>query len=128
MIGYKSNGHPLDINSAPVELRGRYLVNTGEYKLVDDVLKDYFVSAEDSPAIERARPLDTAYESATDMTNPVNKGKLDIAKRVIGHYDNNATDIGNVMRHVTPREAIDIVERINNIPGIKEHKFFLKFG
>ena len=124
MIGYKSNGHPLDINSAPVELRGRYLVNTGEYKLVDDVLKDYFVSAEDSPVIEKARPLDTAYESAADMTNPVNKGKLDIAKRVIGHYDNNATDIGNVMRHVTPREAIDIVERINNIPGIKEHKFF----
>ena len=123
MMGYKSRGNGLDINPAVVEYRGRSLINSGDYKIVDDILRDKFVVAEDSAVIEGAKPLNEAYESVIDVTgDPVQSAKLRIAMQVIAHYDNNATDIGRVMRHVTPGEALEIVGRINDIPGIKEHK------
>jgi hypothetical protein len=123
MMGYKSSGEGLNINGAAAELYGRYLVNTGDYKIVDDVLREQFVVAEDSPVIEGAKPLSEAYESVVDVVaDPVAKGKLDIAMKVIAHYDNNSTDIGNVMKHVTPDQAVDIVNRINEIPGIRENQ------
>ena len=123
VMGYKSSGEGLNINSASAELIGRYLINTGDYRIVDEILRDKFVIAEDSPVIEGTKSIDAAYESVIDVVgDPVAKGKLDIAMKVIGHYDNNSTDIGNVMRHVTADEAVDIVNRINEIPGIKEHQ------
>ena len=125
VMGYKSSGEGLNINNAATELFGRYLVNTGDYKIVDDILRDKFVIAEDSPVIEGAKPLNEAYESVVNVVaDPVAKGKLDIAMKVIAHYDNNSTDIGNVMKHVTPDEAVDIVKRINEIPGIRENQAF----
>jgi hypothetical protein len=124
-MGFKSGGEGLNINDAVTELRGRYLINTGDYKIVDDILRDKFVVAEDSPVIERAKPLGEAYESVVDVVgDPVARGKLDIAMKVIEHYDNNSTDIGNVMREVLPVEALDIVNRINEIPGIRENQSF----
>ena len=123
VMGYPASGEGLNINSASAELVGRYLINTGDYRIVDDILREKFVIAEDAPVIEGTKPIDVAYESVIDVVgDPVAKGKLDIAMKVIGHYDNNSTDIGNVMRHVTADEAVDIVNRINEIPGIKEHK------
>ena len=123
MIGYRDRGNKLDVNEPYVELRGRQLVNSGEYRIVDDILRDKFVSSEDAPVIENALPLNAAFEKAVDtVANPKEQAKLEIAMKVIGHYDNNGTDIGNVMRHVTPSEAVDLVNRINEIPGIKQNK------
>jgi hypothetical protein len=124
-MGYKSSGEGLNINDAVTELRGRYLINTGDYKIVDDILREQFVVAEDSPVIEGAKSLAEAYESVVDVVgDPIAKGKLEIAMKVIAHYDNNSTDIGNVMRNVTSDEAVDIVNRINEIPGIRENQSF----
>ena len=65
-----------------------------------------------------------AYEievGSDGMSNARTAGKLRTALKVIGHYDENGTDIGRIIRDVTPGEAKDIVDKINDIPGVKEN-------
>jgi len=123
LLGIRGRGDMLDYKSPSSYMIGRHLVNTGEYREVDDILRPFFVVPTDTEVPLNAKPLDKAYrEFNAGSLDKTQEAKLEIAIQVMSHYDNSATDIGTAMRHVTPKEAESIVNSVNSIKGLSESK------
>ena len=123
LLGIRGRGDSLDYKSPSSYIISRHLVNTGEYREVDNIFRQFFVVPTDTEVPLNAKPLDKAYKEFNGGSlDKKQEAMLEIALQVMTHYDNSATDIGTAMRHVTPKEAESIISSVNSIRGLSESK------